>query len=201
MCSKNLLDVLKRGIKTNWWVKCPPVDGNSHFENLQSTNWNTLRFKNPPTEDSKIGWRVEFRPMDIQITDYENSVLTVAVGMVANIINEFDLDFVIPISLVDENMKRAHLQDAVTSTKFWFKTDALPKFGSFANSDLQESDFKQSNKNYSREEKLGKPSVGAANDEKHLYKELFIWQILEGDKNAGLPVGLIQLCEEYMAKK
>ena len=41
------------------------IVGNSHFENLQSTNWNSLRFKNPPTVDSNIGWRVEFRPMDI----------------------------------------------------------------------------------------------------------------------------------------
>ena len=36
-----------------------------HFENLQSTNWNSLRFKPPPSQDSKIGWRVEFRTMDI----------------------------------------------------------------------------------------------------------------------------------------
>jgi glutamate--cysteine ligase catalytic subunit len=36
-----------------------------HFENLQSTNWNSLRFKPPPSADSDIGWRVEFRPMDI----------------------------------------------------------------------------------------------------------------------------------------
>ena len=87
MCCKSLLDILKRGIMTNWWMKCPPVNGNSHFENLQSTNWNSLRFKNPPTEDSKIGWRVEFRPMDIQLTDYENTALTVMVGMIANINN------------------------------------------------------------------------------------------------------------------
>lgn len=37
----------------------------SHFENLQSTNWCSLRFKPPPRADSKIGWRVEFRTMDI----------------------------------------------------------------------------------------------------------------------------------------
>jgi glutamate--cysteine ligase catalytic subunit len=36
-----------------------------HFENLQSTNWNSMRFKPPPSKDSKIGWRVEFRSMDI----------------------------------------------------------------------------------------------------------------------------------------
>lgn len=38
---------------------------NAHFENLQSTNWNSMRFKPPPSKDSKIGWRVEFRTMDI----------------------------------------------------------------------------------------------------------------------------------------
>jgi glutamate--cysteine ligase catalytic subunit len=37
----------------------------AHFENLQSTNWNSLRFKPPPSTDSSIGWRVEFRTMDI----------------------------------------------------------------------------------------------------------------------------------------
>ena len=37
----------------------------AHFENLQSTNWNSLRFKPPPSIDSTIGWRVEFRTMDI----------------------------------------------------------------------------------------------------------------------------------------
>jgi glutamate--cysteine ligase catalytic subunit len=36
-----------------------------HFENIQSTNWNSLRFKPPPAQNSKIGWRVEFRTMDI----------------------------------------------------------------------------------------------------------------------------------------
>jgi len=37
----------------------------AHFENLQSTNWNSMRFKPPPSMDSPIGWRVEFRSMDI----------------------------------------------------------------------------------------------------------------------------------------
>jgi glutamate--cysteine ligase catalytic subunit len=36
-----------------------------HFENLQSSNWNSMRFKPPPSLDSTIGWRVEFRLMDI----------------------------------------------------------------------------------------------------------------------------------------
>ncbi len=27
-----------------------------HFEQFQSTNWNSMRFKPPPTFDSNIGW-------------------------------------------------------------------------------------------------------------------------------------------------
>lgn len=44
------------------------IDDNTmtmHFENLQSTNWNSLRFKPPPNQSSKVGWRVEFRTLDI----------------------------------------------------------------------------------------------------------------------------------------
>uniref|UniRef100_A0A8B9ZMH1 Glutamate--cysteine ligase n=1 Tax=Anas zonorhyncha TaxID=75864 RepID=A0A8B9ZMH1_9AVES len=36
-----------------------------HFENIQSTNWQTMRFK-PPPPNSDIGWRVEFRPMEVR---------------------------------------------------------------------------------------------------------------------------------------
>jgi glutamate--cysteine ligase catalytic subunit len=51
--------------------------------------------------------------MDICITDYENAALTVMVGMIANLVNDFDIDFIIPISLVDENMERAHARDGL----------------------------------------------------------------------------------------
>ena len=63
-----------------------------------------MRFKPPPSIDSDIGWRVEFRPLDIQLTDFANAALTVFTGMIANIINEFSLDFILPISDVDDNM-------------------------------------------------------------------------------------------------
>ena len=66
-----------------------------------------MRFKNPPSADSKIGWRVEFRPLDIQLTDFENTAFTVAIGLLANVLNTFSLDFMLPISKVDENMLRA----------------------------------------------------------------------------------------------
>lgn len=132
-----------------WFIRGTPLDGTAHFENVQSTNWNSLRFKNPPTETSDIGWRVEFRPMDIQLTDFENSAMAIAVGMIANIINTFDLDFILPVSLVDENMKRAHLRDALLQTKFWWKipteadADAPTRIAN-----LRETNFIASNPDY-----------------------------------------------------
>src|ERR1700759_3884562 len=90
-----------------------------HFENVNSTNWNSLRFKPPPGPDSDIGWRVEFRTMDNQLTDFESSSLIVLLGMVVNIINNFNVDFIMPITKIDENMERAHTIDGVFKEKFW----------------------------------------------------------------------------------
>ena len=66
-----------------------------HFDNVQSTNWRTVRWKAPimsigqtsSTSGQLVfksehgpGWRVEFRPLELQLTDFENaafSILTV----------------------------------------------------------------------------------------------------------------------------
>ena len=100
-------------------------DMTCHFENLQSSNWNSMRFKPPPSHDSKIGWRVEFRTLDIQLTDFENSSLIVLMGLVVNIINHFNLDFVIPIKQLDENMDLAHKRDSILKNKFWFNKNFI----------------------------------------------------------------------------
>ncbi len=92
-----------------------PKSSPAHFENLQSSNWNSMRFKPPPSLDSKIGWRVEFRTMDIQISDFENAALIVLLGLINNVVNHFDLDFLMPISKIDENMERAHMVDAAST--------------------------------------------------------------------------------------
>ena len=51
--------------------------------------------------------------MDIQLTDFENTCLIVALGLIVNVINHFDVDFIMPVTLVDENMERAHMRDAI----------------------------------------------------------------------------------------
>jgi len=73
-----------------------------------------MRFKPPPSMKSKIGWRVEFRSMDIQITDFENSVFIIVLCLVQNVINNYDVNFTMPISMIDENMRRAHQINAYT---------------------------------------------------------------------------------------
>jgi glutamate--cysteine ligase catalytic subunit len=81
-----------------------------------------MRFK-PPAPNSEIGWRVEFRSMDIQLTDHENTAYSTFIVLLAHTIRHFDLNFYIPLSLVDENMASCQTRDAVLSEKFWFRKD------------------------------------------------------------------------------
>lgn len=93
-----------------------------HFENIQSTNWQTMRFK-PPLPGSGIGFRVEFRPFEVQLSDFENAAYVCFIVLLTRVIMTFGLNFIIPISKVDDNMKRALRRDACRSEKFWFRTD------------------------------------------------------------------------------
>jgi glutamate--cysteine ligase catalytic subunit len=63
--------------------------------------------------------------MDIQLTDFENTSLIVLLGLITNVCNFLNVNFIMPISLVDENMKRAHYNDALLKTKFWFNLNCV----------------------------------------------------------------------------
>ncbi|XP_050673490.1 glutamate--cysteine ligase catalytic subunit [Leptidea sinapis] len=93
-----------------------------HFENIQSTNWQTMRFK-PPPPNSPIGWRVEFRPCEAQLTDFENAAYVCFVVLLTRVILSYRLTFVMPISKVDENMQRAQKRGACTQERFWWRRD------------------------------------------------------------------------------
>jgi len=95
-----------------------------HFENIQSTNWNTVRFKPPPL-GTDIGWRTEFRSMEVALTDFENAAFSVFTVLLSRVILAFDLNFYAPMSLVDENMQKAHGRDAVTETMFYFRKNVF----------------------------------------------------------------------------
>ncbi|XP_024085611.1 glutamate--cysteine ligase catalytic subunit [Cimex lectularius] len=93
-----------------------------HFENIQSTNWQTMRFKVPPP-NSNIGWRVEFRPCEVQLTDFENAAFVIFVVLLTRVILSYKLNLLIPISKVDENMTKAQKRSAVREEVFWFRKD------------------------------------------------------------------------------
>ena len=82
--------------------------------------------------------------MDIQLTDFENTALTVMVGMIANLINTFDIDPILPITLVDENMKRAHIRNGISQAKFWWK---VPNTEEVRLNDIDKTHFVWSNAN------------------------------------------------------
>ena len=61
---------------------------------------------------------MEFRPTECQLTDFENAALTVFVVMLTRVILSYNLNMLIPISKVDENIKRAQKRDAVLNQRY-----------------------------------------------------------------------------------
>lgn len=133
--------------------------------------------------------------------------------MIVNIVNTFDTDIILPVSLVDENMKRAHLRDALTKGTFWWKVPTEELANVSRVSDLEETNFLKSNTStFGRPKEDDQDNTGHYHFQHHhpsgeaqekkadakLYKELTIAQILDGDANVGLFKGLIILAEEYM---
>jgi glutamate--cysteine ligase catalytic subunit len=106
-----------------------------HWENLQSTNWQSVRWKPPPpkasqkeaTSEEHIGWRVEFRSMEVQITDFENAAFVSFIVLISRVIAAFELNLYIPISKLDQNMDIAHRMDACLKEKFWFRSSVVPE--------------------------------------------------------------------------
>lgn len=92
-----------------------------HFETIQSSNWMNMRFKPPPPDAPEIGWRVEFRPTEVQLTDFENAAYCCFVVLLTRVIISFRLTFLLPISAVSNNMKRAQRRNAVLEQKLLFR--------------------------------------------------------------------------------
>lgn len=159
-----------------------------HFENIQSTNWQHMRFKPPPAENN-IGWRVEFRPMEIQVTDFENAAFSVFMVLVTRAILSFDLNFYIPIKKVDENMERAHAVDAVLKERFHFRKNPFPSRLSRANTVFGD----ESRPGSAMASRPGSPGV-AVEDE---YEAMSIDEIVNGSATGDF-AGLIPIVQSYL---
>lgn len=160
-----------------------------HFENLQSTNWQHMRFK-PPPPGSDIGWRVEFRPMEIQMTDFENAAFSIFIVLITRAILSYDLNFYIPITRVSENMETAHIRDALHGERFWFRKDpfsparAGPRSGHATGTTTPNETSRPAT------------PLGDVEDE---YELMSINEVINGQSQAdgGFP-GLIPLVESYL---
>lgn len=91
------------------------------LERLHSTIWPHVRLKLPKPEKESTPWMVEFRPMEVQLTDFENAACTIFVALVRRAVATFSLDFCVPIEKVDDNMDRAHVRDACINQRFWWR--------------------------------------------------------------------------------
>lgn len=156
-----------------------------HFENLQSTNWQHMRFK-PPPPDNDIGWRVEFRSMEIQMTDFENAAFSVFMVLITRAVLSFDLNFYLPITRTTENMETAHNRDAVLNDKFYFRKDPFPKL---------ERSIDSPDPGSAIQIPISRPStpIGPVDDE---YELMTIDEVING-KMDSFP-GLIPLVENYL---
>ena len=67
------------------------------------------------------GWRVEFRPCEIQFTDFENAAYTIFVVLMTRMMLSFNLNLYMPLSKVDENVATAQERDACRKGVFWFR--------------------------------------------------------------------------------
>ncbi|KAF9452748.1 glutamate-cysteine ligase catalytic subunit [Macrolepiota fuliginosa MF-IS2] len=181
------------------------ASSSDHFENIQSTNWQTMRFK-PPPPNSSIGWRVEFRSMEVQLTDFENAAFAVFVVLLSRAILYFNLNFYVPISKVDENMQRAQKRDAARSGKFYFRKDVYPHDRS-APSSASSCDSRSSSPvdgSMPKQKKLGNcftPPGPPINGElkvpiKDEYEEMTMDEIMNG-KGENFP-GLLRLVTAYI---
>jgi glutamate--cysteine ligase catalytic subunit len=91
-----------------------------------------VRWKPPPASSKSlggtadIGWRVEFRSMEVQLTDFENAAFTVFTVLASRVMLFFDLNLYLPLSQVDENMRRAQKRDAVKTERFFFSQSLMP---------------------------------------------------------------------------
>ncbi len=71
------------------------------------------------------GWRIEFRPLEVQLTDYENAAFAIFTVLLSRCIASQGHNFYLPMSYVEENMRRAQVKDAVRTERFFIRRNSI----------------------------------------------------------------------------
>lgn len=116
---RDILSVFKEN------VDCVNEQGCDHIEQMLKQNWPTIKLK--PPVNSELGWRIEFRPCELNITDFENAAIVCFMVLLNRIIIAYNLNFLVPISKIDLNMQTAHKFNACQEESFWFRRDIFTK--------------------------------------------------------------------------
>jgi len=149
------------------------------FENLNSTNWNSMRLKVPPP-GSPIGWRVEFRPMEVQLSDFENAAYSIFVILLAKALTAQRPTLYMPISSVDDNMERAKQTNAATQGSFHWRRSIFAEGCSSA-----------------QPRPTWAPGDSAPSLQDDTLVEMSMDEIINGSQLHGTP-GLLQLVEDFL---
>ena len=64
--------------------------------------------------------------MEVQTTDFENAAFTCTAVLLSRVMLFFDLNLYMPLSLVEENFRRAHVRNAVNTQRFHFRRHFIP---------------------------------------------------------------------------
>ncbi|XP_064637430.1 glutamate--cysteine ligase catalytic subunit-like [Lineus longissimus] len=142
-----------------------------HYDAINSTIWKTIRFKQP-CPITNAGWRVEFRPIEVQLTDFENAAYCVFMVLLTKTILHHRLNLLIPMSKVDENLRNAAKRDAVREQTFSFRNNIEGKEEPFTN--------------------------GSINGGTDYFRERSIDYIINGSGGGGFP-GLAQYIHDFIA--
>lgn len=110
----------------NEYVHENDEDDTYHFDCVHVVNWRSMRLKRP-SQDPDCGWRVEFRPCEIQMTDFENAAIACFMALLTRVIISYKLNFLIPISKVNENIDNAQKRNACHEGRFWFRKNIFNK--------------------------------------------------------------------------
>lgn len=96
-----------------------------HFDGFNSSNWNSVRFKQPTSADSgSLPWRVEFRSMEVQLSDFENAAFAVFTQLLcrAALLYPSEFELYIPMSLCERNMTVCQQRDACRTGKLHWRS-------------------------------------------------------------------------------
>ena len=107
----------------------------THFENINSSNWNSLRFKLPRPADHDFSYKIEVRTSDLQITPFENTSIIHLIINLYNIIIKNKCNFIVPITKIDENFENAYQIDAINTKKFWWRINCFDPNNNLDNDD------------------------------------------------------------------